>query len=456
MEKVLKKPDYTSGKVLKNLILFALPLALATFMQMLFNAVDIAIVGQFGDSRYQAAVGATSVGVHLIVNLFVGISVGVNVVIANYYGAKNEERLSNSAHTSIATAFISGIIVLLLGLVLSRPLMKLVKTPVEIIEYSILYMQIYLAGAPAMLTYNFGAAILRGVGETKKSLYYLLVAGVINVIINIITVVFFHWHVVGVALGTTISQCVAAVWVTYDLVKGKYGVKISLKDVKIYPKEEKRILKIGIPTGINSCLFSISNLFIQSSINAYGEFAIAGNSVASSIGTLDTITTSIEKAVMTFVGQNVGAKKERRVPRIIGAGLVALLVWGSILGLSIIFFGENICMLYNKDPVVVQWAKIRLFYVVVLNIITCLMYSYGATLRGMGHSIFPMIINLFFTCIVRVVYVFFIYAKFSPQYIQQVYVIFPITWALSGIAQMAVYYYCGKKEGHFKKETCKE
>ena len=456
-KKSVQKRDFTSGKVLKNLILFAIPMAIATFLQMLFNAVDIAIVGQFGAPKYQAAVGATSASVHLIVNLFVGISVGANVIMANAYGAKDEKRQHNAAHTSMATAVISGFIILFAGLVFSRPLMKVVKTPAEIIDYSTIYMQIYLAGAPAMMVYNFGAALLRGVGETKKPLYYLLIAGIINVVINIITVVFFHWHVIGVALGTTISQCVAAAWVSYDLVKGKYGGKINVKEIKFYKQEEKKLLLIGIPMGINSCMFSISNLFIQSSVNAYGELAIAGNTVASNIGTLsDAIATSIEKSVVTFVGQNVGANKKERIPRIIGAGLFACTVWFLVIGILCLGFGKYVCMIYNRDQTVIEWAMKRLTIIVVLEIFAALSYSYGAALRGMGYSFLPMMVNVIFTCVVRIVYIFFIYAKFSPQYIEQVYIIYPITWFLSGLVQMALYYYCAIKEGHFKKKIYKD
>ena len=456
LEKALKKPDYTSGKVLKNLILFALPLALATFMQMLFNAVDIAIVGQFGDSRYQAAVGATSASVHLIVNLFVGISSGANVLSANAYGAKDEKRLHEVTHTSIATAVASGFIILFLGLFCSRPLMKLIKTPDEIIWYSTIYMQIYLAGAPAMMVYNFGASLLRGVGETKKPLYYLLVAGIINVAINLITVIFFHWHVIGVALGTTLSQCVAAVWITYDLIKGKYGIKLHLKDVKFYKKEEKRLLKIGIPMGISSCLYSVSNLFVQSSVNAYGEFAIAGNTVASNLATMpDSVLTSLERGIITFVGQNMGANKKERVNRIVGAGMVATAVWSAFVGVAVLLFGKYLCMIYNTDPVVIDWAVRRLTWVLATQIFSILIHTYGAALRGMGYSFSPMLINLVFTCIFRIVYIFFVYAKFSPQYIEQVYIIYPITWIASGLVQMIQYYYCGIKNGLFKK-TCKE
>ena len=450
------KKDFTSGKVLKNLILFALPMAAATFLQMLFNAADVAIVGQFSGvngPQYQAAVGATSSTVHLIVNLFIGISVGVNVAMANAYGAKDEERQRRVVHTSMALSIVSGLLVLLVGLFLSRPILKVIKTPDTIIDYSVIYMQVYFVGAPALMVYNFGASLMRGVGETRKPLYYLLVSGILNVIINVITVVFLGWHVVGVALGTTISQYVAAVWLVIDLTKAKDSSKYILKQTRFYGKELKKIIFIGVPMGLSSCFFSLSNLSVQSSINAYGDMAIAGNTVGSNIGTLgDALFSSIEKSVVTFVGQNVGAKKERRVHRIIGAGATVSTICGVVYGALLLLAGESICGIYNSNTEVIDWAMRRLVVVEAWYILVTLMHMYGGALRGMGYSMFPMIINLVFTCIVRIVYVLFVYANFENQQIEQIYIIYPITWLLSGVLQMLAYYVLGYRAGHFKRK----
>ena len=447
-----EKRDFTNGKILKKLILFAIPMAIATFLQMLFNAADIAIVGQFGGSQYQAAVGATSSTVHLIVNLFIGISVGANVTMANAYGAKDEERQRRVVHTAMATSITSGILVLFVGIFLSRPILSAINTPQDIIDYSVSYMQIYFIGAPALMVYNFGAALMRGVGETKKPLYYLLGSGVLNVIINVVTVVCFDMHVVGVALGTTLSQYFAAVWIVIDLIKAKTGVQFIPKNLRFHKSELKKMLRIGIPMGISSSLFSLSNISIQSSINDYGKIAIAGNTVACNVETIgEAFASSVEKSVVTIVGQNVGAEKPERVPKIIGAGLFACAVCQVTFGLVLATLGRYVCMLYNRDAVVIDWAMKRIFTVSALQVLYSLMYSYGAALRGMGYSIFPMLINLIFTCFVRIAYVFLIYASFAQKQIEYIYIIYPITWILSGGMQMLTYYVVASKQGHFKK-----
>lgn len=453
MEGVQKKRDFTSGKVLKNLILFAIPMAIATLMQMLFNAADIAIVGNFGGSIYQAAVGATSSTVHLIVNFFVGLSLGANVVMANAYGAKDDEKQQRVVHTGMATALVSGALILVIGLCLSKPLLVLIGTPENIIDYSVTYMQIYFIGAPAMMLYNFGASIMRAVGETKKPLYYLLVAGILNVIINFVTVYFFNLHVIGVALGTTVSQCVSAVWILYDLSKAHGGERLDFKKIRFHKEEAKRILIIGAPMGISSCMFSLSNLSVQSAINAYGDMAIAGNTVASNIEAIgDAFGSSVSNACVTFVGQNLGAKKPERVHRIIGATLAAGATALACFSLLLLTVGEYFCMLFNTDPVVIEWALKRLHLVGVSWTLVSIMNAYGAALRGMGYSIFPMLINLVFTCVFRVIYVLFVYSQFPVKSIEQLYILYPITWILSGVAQLISYYVLGKKEGHFKKK----
>lgn len=429
-----QKRDFTNGPILKNLILFAIPLALASILQILFNSADVAIVGQFGGSHYQAAVGATTSTVHLIINLFVGLATGANVAMSMAYGAKDEKRQHRVVHTSMATAIASGLIILLLGFTLSRPILAAIDTPSDILNYSVLYMQIYFLGAPAMMIYNFGASILRSVGETKKPLLYLLTAGVINLAINIITVAFLHWHVIGVALGTTVSQCVSAVWVVLDLRKMQGEAHYSIRKTRFYKKELKKILGMGIPLGLNGALFSVSNLLIQSSINAFGDMAIAGNTVAVNIESFgDAFPVAVENAAVTFVGQNVGAKKPERIPRILGATLVALLTIQLCFAGVFFLFGEYFSLAFNSDLRVVEWSMKRLMVVGITYVLTTPMRGFGAMLKGMGHSFFPMIITLVFTCVARVLYILFIYSGFAEKTIQLVYIIYPITWLLTGV-----------------------
>lgn len=448
MKKTKKvQPDFTNGKVLKKLVLFAVPMALAAFLQMLFNTADIAIVGRFGGSQYQAAVGTTSSTIHLIINLFMGISIGANVAMANAVGAKDEERQRRVVHTSIATSLVSGVLILVVGLFLSRPILRAIDTPAEIIDYSVIYMQIYFLGAPAMMVYNFGASLMRGVGETKKPVYYLLVAGILNVIINAVTVICFDLHVIGVALGTTVSQYLSAAWLLFDLRRAKNGSRFFPKQTRFYAKELKKILFIGVPMGLSSCCFSLSNLFVQSSINAYGDLAIAGNTVAVNIEAIcDAFAASIEKSVVTFVGQNMGAKKPERIHRIMGAGLFACAVCHILFGVVTATLGRYICAFYNTDEIVLDWAMKRIYLVSALQIFCCGMYIFGGSLRGMGYSVFPMLINLFFSCVLRVIYLLAIYANLATKTIQAVYIVYPVTWLLSSLFQGIFYFVCVHKE----------
>ena len=396
------KQDFTQGKILKKLILFALPMAFATLLQMLFNSADVAIVGRFAGSTAQAAVGATSSTVHLIVNLFVGLSVGANVVMANAFGAKDEDRQQRVVHTSFATALVCGVIVLFIGLFLSRYILQWINTPESVLEKATVYMQIYFIGAPALMVYNFCASVMRAVGETKKPVLYLMVSGALNVLINVVTVVFFKWHVIGVALGTTVSQYVSAVWITLDLMRAKDSSRLCLRKVRFHGKEFRKILRIGVPMGLNACCFSFSNLFVQSSINAFGQYAIAGNTVAQNLESIcDSFAGAVLHTVVTITGQNMGAKKPERIKRIMGAGAIACGTCQMVYMLVMMLWGRYVCAIYNADPAVIEWAMKRVRILSYTQIIICPMYMFDGALRGMGYSIFPMLTNLSFTCVFR-------------------------------------------------------
>lgn len=453
MEKTIKKKrDYTQGKILKNIILYAIPLALASLIQKLFHAADVAIIGQFAGSDYQAAIGSTGTISGLIVNFFVGFSVGVNVAMAHAHGAKDREREERVLHTGITLALIAGVIVTVLGLAFAGPLLELMNTPEDIIDYAKLYLTICFLGKPATVLYNFGASIFRAVGESKRPLYYLSLAGVLNVLINIVTVVFFKWHVIGVALGTILSMYVAAIWVLVDLMRGKAGVKFSFRKMRLDKKQTRKILKIGLPMAVNTSLFSVSNLLIQSNVNAFGKNAIAGKSIAANLeNIIETFANAIMHGVVTFVGQNLGAKKEHRVPRVIGAGIVACLSWYAFSVVLLLTVGKYLCMLFNADPVVIDWAMRRVKVMELWMFVTVGSKVFGGALKGMGKTIFPMLTNLFFTCVVRVVYLSVVYPNLAVQTYERIYMIYPITWFLSSLVQTIVYCVLGAKHGHFKK-----
>ena len=453
MEKtVAKKRDFTEGKILKKLILFAIPLAIASLIQKLFHAADVAVIGRFGGSIYQAAIGATSSIASLLVNFFVGFSVGVNVAMANAQGAKDEEGKERVLHTGITLAIMASGIVLVLGLTLSKPLLKAMKTPEDIIDYAALYLMVCFLGKPATILYNFGAAILRAVGESKRPLYYLSLAGFANVVINVVTVVIFKWHVVGVALGTVLSMYLAAGWVLLDLIRGKAGVKFSFRKLRLHKKESRKVLRIGLPMAINSSLFSVSNVIIQSNVNAFGGNAIAGKSIASKLEEfIETFASSISHGVVTFVGQNIGAKKEYRVHKIIGAGLFACAVWYAFVTAGMLAFGRYFCLIFNSDKEVIDWAMRRVFVMEAWMFTTMGSKTYGAALKGMGKTMFTMLTNLFFTCIARVGYLSFIYPNLPTQTYEGIYLIYPITWLLASLSQTVMFYAVSVKLGYFKK-----
>lgn len=447
MEKVKKRLNFTEGKFVRNMLAFALPIMISTLLQLLFNAADIAIVGKMSGGNgttYQAAVGSTGSIIYFIVNLFVGISVGANVAMATAYGAKDEEKQHRVVHSSMAISLVGGIFVAALGISLASPILRLLKTETEVLPYAVLYMQLYFIGAPANVVYNFAASIFRGVGETKKPLYYLFVSGVVNVIINIVTVVFLDMHIVGVALGTVVSQYVAAACVLFDLIREKSGAKYSPKKTRFYKKETKNILFLGIPSGISSCCFSLANMLMQSAVNTYGTIIVAGNTVSMNVdGFVDAVGASFGQAAVTAVGQNVGAKKYDRLKKAIGAGLFLCVVSNLICSVFMLFCGKYVYGLYNSDTEVVKAALVRMRFTTLFYATVAIMQIYGSALRGIGYSLLPMFVNLFCTCLFRVLWVAFIY-PIKPC-IEMIHVLFPITWVLSGVVQMILYYICERR-----------
>ena len=457
--KKLNTVDFTEGGIIRKLIKFAIPMALATAVQVLFNAADIAVVGQMSGengSLYQGAIGATTSIIHLIVYFFIGIGVGVNVVMSNAFGAKDADKQHRVVHTSITLSLIFGLIVLVLGTTLARPVLALMGTTSAQIEYSTTYMRIYMFGAPGLIVYNFAAALLRSVGETRKPLLYLFISGLINIVINIITVAVFKMHVVGVALGTVISQYVACVWILIDLMRFDGPARLKLGKLRLYGKELRSILVIGITNGINQCMFSIANVIIQSHFNAYGPMAVSGEAVARNLESFnDAFAGAVNASVITIVGQNCGARKPERIPMAIRAGFICAITLEFVYSLTMVTLGQYILMIFTTDPVVIRWAMIKVYIVSGTEMLVSMMYSYGSALRGMGYSVSIMIINLFCTCVVRIVFLFAIY-PFLPTltmydmptalpHIGWIYGLFPLTWALSGITQI-IMYYCVKRK----------
>ena len=430
--------DMCSGPVLGKLLLFALPLMLSGVLQLLFNAADIIVVGRFAGSQSLAAVGSTSSLINLLINLFVGLSVGVNVLVAKHYGAREEEELSDTIHTAIATSLISGFILIVVGIGAAGPLLRLMGTPEDVIDKSVLYMRIYFAGMPVVMLYNFGSAVLRAIGDTQRPLYYLSIAGVVNICLNLWFVIEFHMDVAGVALATVISQCISAGLVMRCLIKSEGGLKLHLKKLGIRKKKLIQIIKIGLPAGMQGAIFSVSNVLIQSSVNSFGSIAMAGNTAAANIeGFVYTAMNAVYQANLSFTSQNIGGKKYSRLDRILVVCLGIVTATGLILGLGALAGGRGLLGIYSSDPEVISYGMLRLRIICSTYFLCGCMDTLVGSLRGMGYSILPMAVSLTGACGLRVVWIFTVFAAFHSLTV--LYISYPVSWFLTACAHGLCY-----------------
>ncbi len=436
--------NMTEGPLLRKLVQFSVPLAISGILQLLFNAADIVVVGRFAGSHSLAAVGSTGALNMLIINLFMGLSIGVNVLAARFYGAGRGRDLHETVHTAVLIAAISGFVLIFLGIGLSRPLLQMMDTPVDVIDHSVLYMRIIFAGMPACMLYNFGSAILRAVGDTQRPLYFLLTAGIINVLLNLFFVIVLHMGVAGVALATVISQCVSAALVILCLTRSEGPYRLNLKELKIYGPKLKDMTRIGIPAGIQSSMFSISNVLIQSTINSFGSVAMAGSTAAGNIeGFLFTSLDAFTQGSQSFVGQNYGAKKMDRVKRIIGicVGLVTAL--GLVLGVSAYLAADPLLGIYSSDPAVIEYGKQRMLINAVFYFTIGPMGIFVGGMRGMGYSILPMVDTIFGTCVLRVLWVYTVFVIWPSWLV--LFASYPVSWALTGVLAGVSYIIVQKK-----------
>ena len=422
--------DMCNGPLLKKILIFYFPLMLSGVLQLLFNAADIVVVGRFAGSQALAAVGSTSALINLLVNLFIGLSVGANVLVARFYGAGLKKDLSEMVHTSIMTSLVAGCFLVVVGIAVARPALQLMGTPDDVIDQAVLYMQIYFAGMPAMMAYNFGAAVLRAVGDTKRPLYYLLIAGIVNVVLNLISVVLFHMGVAGVAIATSVSQVVSALLVLRCLIKTDSDYKLNLRELRIIPEKMWKMIQIGIPAGLQGALFSISNVLIQSSVNSFGSIAMAGNTAANNIeGFIYTSMNALYQTSISFTGQNYGARNFKRIGRIllICEGLVILV--GLVLGNAAYLFGGTLLRLYTTDAEVISYGMLRLSIIASMYFLCGMMDVIVGSLRGVGYSVLPMFVSLTGACLFRVVWIYTIFRYFHS--LEVLYISYPISWTLT-------------------------
>ena len=448
MEKKTKKYtiDMCEGPILKKLLLFVLPLIASSLLQLFFNAADVIVVGKFAGDNALAAVGSNGSIINLLTNVFIGLSVGANVLVARYSGAKKENELRKVVHTSMAISVIGGIALTFVGVLAARQVLILMQSPIEVIDLSTLYIRIYFLGMPATMVYNFGAAILRGVGDTKRPLYYLSFSGVVNVILNFIFVAFFHMDVAGVAIATIISQYISAALVVKCLMEEENGIRLEKQYLAVDFDVLKKIIKIGLPAGVQGSLFSLSNVVIQSSVNSFGAVVVAGNSAASNIeGFVYVAMHAFCQAVTAFISQNLGAGKYERINKIVISAQLCVLVIGGGLGNLAYLFGEPLLHLYTDNPAVIVAGMKRLSIISVTYLLCGMMDNMVGALRGLGNSVLPMIVSLIGACGLRLAWILILFQIDRFHTIDTVYIAYPITWGLTLCVHIICYLVVWKK-----------
>ncbi len=434
--------DMTSGPLFSNIISYTIPIIFTGVLQLLFNAADLVVVGQFCGSISVAAVGATGSITNLIVNLFIGLSVGTGVAVAQALGAGDNKKVHRAVHTAIPTALVSGIILTIVGISFSETFLIWMDTPEDVLPLSALYMKIYFAGIIFMMLYNFCSSILRAAGDTKSPLVFLTIAGIINVILNVIFVTVFHLNVAGVALATTISQAVSAILVTLALIKREDACKLYLSKIKFYKDELLQIFKVGLPAGIQGSLFSISNVIIQSSINSFGAVVMSGNAAALNIeGFVYVVLNAFHQTTINFTGQNVGAKKYRRAKKVFLICLCCVLVIGLTLSTIMYLTGPKLLSIYITDsPEAIEYGLTRMKCLFLTFCFLGLMDVSGGGLRGMGVSVAPMIISVIGVCGIRIGWIYTIFQLPQFHSLEWLYHSYSISWAITFIAQTIVYF----------------
>ena len=433
--------DMCNGPLLKNVIAYTIPIIITSLLQLLFNAADLVVVGQFCGSNSVAAVGATSAIVHLIVNFFAGFSMGVGVAMAQAIGSRDSERVHQVVHTAMPISAISGVLVSLIGMLFSETFLRWMGTPTEILDLSSLYLKVYFLGAFFNMVYSFGASLLRAAGDSKSPLYILTIAGVVNVVFNIIFVTLFHMDVAGVALATAISQALSAVLVVYALIHREDECRFVMKAMRIYTRPLKKMISVGLPSGIQFCAFSLSNVLIQSSINSFGAAAVSGNAAGSNIeGFVYVCMNAFGQTSLNFAGQNIGAKKYERLSKIMRTCLLCAFVAGVITGGLAFLFKEPLLSFYITDSTeAIKFGVQRMTYICLTYFICGMMDTMSGMLRGMGKSLHAMIISLMGACGLRVIFIMTLFKLPLFHSLDWLFMTYPISWILCLIALLIAY-----------------
>lgn len=435
--------DMTNGPLLGKIVQFAIPLALSSMLQLLFNAADVIVVGQFAGSTALAAVGSTGALVNLLVNVFMGVSIGANVMVARARGAGDYKAVHETVHCAMLISVILGAIVAVLGVCVSGFALELMGSPADVKPLATLYLRIYFLGMPANLVYNFGAAILRAIGDTKRPLYILTVAGVANVVLNLILVIVFHMGVAGVAIATIFSQIISAVLVVICLLQAEGAYKLYLSDLKIYKDKLIGMIRIGLPAGIQGSLFSVSNVIIQSTVNSFGSIVVAGNAAAANLeGFVYVCMNSLYQGAITFTSQNLGAGKFDRIRHTFRICTLMVMAVGAVLGVGLYLCGPWLLNIYasgtpEEIEEIIHFGMTRLSYVSFTYMLCGMMDVSCGALRGLGRGMVPMAVSLLGACAFRILWVFTVFA--AEPTLPCLYISYPVSWVITWAAHTACY-----------------
>ena len=448
MKKNKYEIDMCNGSIMDKLISFSLPLMLSGILQLMFNAVDIIVVGRFSGSQALAAVGSTTALINIFTNLFIGISLGANVLAARFYASGREKEMSETVHTAITLALISGVVMAVVGLLLAKWALQLMGTPSDVIGQSTLYMRIYFCGMPFFMLYNYGAAILRAVGDTKRPLIFLIISGVANAGLNMILVIIFHMGVAGVGIGTVISQLISSVLVLRCLHKSEGCYQLRFSKLRIQKVYLKQIFQVGVPAGIQSTVINFSNALLQSSVNSFGSTAMAGYTAANNIlGFLYASVNAVTQACMSFTSQNYGVGKYKRMDKVlIDCSILSVIIAG-VLGGGSYIFGNEILKIYTEDAKVIQCGIEILSMTTVPYFLCGIMDLFPGALRGMGRSGVPMILSIIGTVGTRIVWIFMLFPEHRS--LSFLFISYPASWLFT-IVMQAICFYFVRKQVHAK------
>lgn len=436
--------DMCNGSILDKLVSFSIPLMLSGILQLLFNAVDIIVVGQFTGNEALAAVGSTTALINVFVNLFIGISLGASVLAARFYATGQEKEMSETVHTSITLALISGIAMGIIGVIAAKGALELMDTPDNVLNLSTLYMRIYFMGMPFFMLYNYGAAILRAVGDTKRPLLFLIISGATNVLLNLLLVIQFHLGVAGVAIATVISQCISCILVLRCLYLSDGSYQLRFNKLGMKTRYVKQIFQIGIPAGIQSTIINFSNVLLQSSVNSFGSVAMAGYTAANNIlGFLYVSVNSITQACMSFTSQNYGVRKFKRMDKVLLECLGLTVIVALVLGGGSYLFGAELMHIYTKSTKVIECGVDIMLYTTVTYFLCSIMDLLPGALRGMGHSTVPMILSVIGTVGTRIVWIYVIFP--CHRSLDFLFISYPVSWLLTIVMQVICFYFVRKK-----------